>query len=196
MTDRNPPPDRVLEAARRSLRDAGLRGTTLERIAREAGLSRATLHRHGVTRDAVIDALTERAATAYREAMWPVMTGSGSTRERLELALDTLCAVAEEHLELLVGLSPLNDRIFHEEGEGEVLTRSPFTDPLERLLRDGDAEGSVRTLGPVEGATLLFNLVGQTYLHLRSGHRWSPDRARKATVDVALRGILVRPGEG
>jgi hypothetical protein len=35
-----------------------------------------------------------------------------------------------------------------------------FTEPLEKLLREGIADGSLRDVDPVETATVLFNLVG------------------------------------
>jgi len=56
-------------------------------------------------------------------------------------------------------------------GTGELLADALFTDPLKRLLRDGTAEGSLRRVDPVETATVLFNMAGWTYVHLRTGHR-------------------------
>jgi hypothetical protein len=70
-----------------------------------------------------------------------------------------------------------------------VLTRSPFTEPFERLLRDGAADGTLRRVEPTETATLIFNQVGWTYIHLRTGHRWRAERARAATVELALEGL-------
>jgi hypothetical protein len=42
---------------------------------------------------------------------------------------------------------------------------------------------------PEEIATVLFNLVGWTYIHLRIGYAWSPERARRAVIGTALHGI-------
>lgn len=164
----------LLDAAQRAFADRGHQRSTLERIAAEAGISRVTLHRRGVTKDALVAALAERAVDRYRRAMWPVLTGPGTNEERLESALTALCGVVEDNR------------------DGEVLTRGSFADPFERLLHDGAEDGSLRALDPREGATALVNLVGQTYLRLRTGHGWSPERARKATLDLALRGVLAR----
>ena len=181
--------ERLLGAGREALRKHGYANTTIERIAREAGLSRVTLHRRGVTKDLIVAALADRATEEYRAALWPVLTAPGDGRERLELALVALCESAEEHLELLVALNAQTDAVFHEPGP-EALTRSVFTEPLERLLRDGAADGSLRAVDPVEYATVLFNLVGWTYIHLRTGHRWSPERAQRSTLDVAMNGLV------
>lgn len=179
----------LLEAARSAFRQFGYHGATLERIATAAGLSRVTLHRRGVSKDALLAALADQATEDYRAALWPALTAPGTARERMQAALTALCGSAEDHLDLLVALRAQSDAVFHDEDE-EALTRSVFTEPLERLLRDGAADGSLRSdLDPVEGATVLFNLVGWTYIHLRTGHRWSPDRAAGATLDIALGGL-------
>lgn len=184
MTD-----ERLLDAARRAFAAHGYAGATVERIAAEAGLSRITLHRRGVTKDGLLAELVARATEDYRRAMWPALTGRRSGAERLEEALRALCATAEEHLSLLVALRAQADGVFHRD-EDEALTRSVFTEPLEKLLREGAADGSLRPVDPVETATVLFNLVGWTYVHLRTGHGWPPERALRGTLDPVLHGLL------
>jgi AcrR family transcriptional regulator len=180
----------LLDAGRRALARHGYRGATVERIAGEAGLSRMTLHRRGIGRDEILAALAERAAAEYREALWPALTSPGTGRERLESALAALCESAERNLEVLLALQAQADAVFHEEAGGEAVTRSAFTEPLERLLRDGAADGSLRGTDPAETATILFNAVGWTYLHMRSGHRWPAERARTAILDLVLHGLV------
>ena len=178
----------VAEAGRRVLARHGYHAATVERIAREAGVSRVTLHRHGVSKDAILAVLLERALDDYRAAMWPALTGSGTGADRLESALVALCEQAEANLELLLALRSRTDAVFHESGQ-EAMTRSVFTDPLKRLLQDGIADGSLRRLDPAELATVLFNLVGWTYIHLRTGHGWNTARARRNVLDIALNGV-------
>lgn len=185
--------ERVLDGALAALARHGWAALTLERIAAEAGISRVTLHRRGVTKEVLLARLAERAVEEYRAALWPALTSPGDAGERLEQALEALCEVAEANLALLLALGAASDAVFHEQGE-EVLTRGPFTEPLERLLRDGAADGTLRPGDPAERATVLFNLVGWTYVHLRSGHGWPPHRARAATLSVALDGVRSRPG--
>src|SRR3954470_18710707 len=131
------PDDTLLDAGRRAMRRWGYHGATVERIAEEAGVSRMTLHRRGVTKDTVLAELAARGIEAYRAAMWPALTAPGSAAERLRMALDALCDATEENLELLVALRAQTDAVFHEDDGGEAMTRDVFTGPLERLLRDG-----------------------------------------------------------
>lgn len=183
----------ILDGARRALDRYGWRETTLERIAEEAGLSRVTLHRRGLSKEVILGQLAARAEASYRERIWPAMTSGGNARQRLEMALETICDLAEENLNLLLALDgEANARVFHEPEEGEALTRNVFTEPLERLLRDGATDGTLRSVEPIEMATVLFNSVGWTYIHLRSGHRWSPQRARTSTLALILGGLAAR----
>jgi AcrR family transcriptional regulator len=184
------PDAHILAAARQTIERHGWHDATLERIAGEAGLSRMTLHRRGVTREAVLDALARGFEAEYRGAMWPALTAPGTARERLEQALDALCDICDANVELLVALGEsARWGIFHEPGEG-VLTRAVFTEPVERLLRDGAADGSLHPVDdPAETATILYNLVSHTYRHLRRGHGWSPERARRGVLSLALDGI-------
>lgn len=182
--------ERVIAAAEEALRKHGSQGLTAERVAELAGISRVTLHRRGWTRNSLLEALAGVAESRYRERLWPILTGPGTGFERLSESMGALCELAEESLNLLLALTAdMNASIFHEDSDTEALTRTPFTEPLERLLTDGIADRSVRRVDPVETATVLFNMVGWTYIHLRSGHGWSPERARRATLEPVLAGL-------
>ena len=185
-------PDAIVEGARRALELHGASGITLERIAAEAGVSRMTLHRRGVSKQDVLRELALRLEGEYRDAMWRALVSDGSARDRLRRALELECHVAEANLDLLDALSSgARDEIFHERG-GRRLTRPVFVEPLQRLLRDGAADGSIARVEVDETATVLFNLVGHTYRHLRAAHGWSATRARSSVVRLAMDGVAAR----
>jgi AcrR family transcriptional regulator len=178
----------LVNGARRAIEEHGASGATLERIAAAAGLSRMTLHRRGVSRAAILAALAERLEADYRTAMWPALVADvETTRDRLELALTAQCDVADANLGVLDALDDATrDAVFHQGS----LTREVFVEPLIRLFRDGGADGSLRVVeDPVEAATVVFNVVGHGYRHLRSGHGWTHERARDAVVRLALDGV-------
>jgi hypothetical protein len=108
------------------------------------------------------------------------------------LALSALCAVSERNLAVLPALAEdVHNEVWHEPGD-DALTRDEFTAPFRRLLEDGIADGSLAPHGDLdELATVLYNQVGWTYRHLRTGHRWAPERARSAVVELAVRGVAV-----
>jgi AcrR family transcriptional regulator len=181
--------DKLLEAARRALEEYGWRQATLERIAAEAGVSRMTLHRHGVSRNGILAELGRRLEDEYRAALWPALTAPGTARDRLGLALEALCDISDANQELIAALGDgPRDAIFHEPGD-DVLTKSVFTEPVERILRDGAVDGTLRQVDAQETATVLYNLVAHTYRHLRRFHGWSPERARAGLLPIALEGV-------
>jgi AcrR family transcriptional regulator len=185
-----PAPDEgLLEAGRRAFTKYGYAGATLDRIAEEAGVSRVTLHRRGVSKDAILTILGRRALDEYRESLWPALTAAGTGAERMRMAIEAICEMAERNLELLVALRSQSDALFHSEA-GAAEIRDDFAAPLARILRDGWSDGSLRSVDPDEIATVLFNLVGGTYVQLRTAHGWSARRARKGVVSVALDGVV------
>ncbi|MDO8209467.1 TetR/AcrR family transcriptional regulator [Conexibacter sp. CPCC 206217] len=182
----------ALRRARDAIEQCGWEAATMERLAAALGVSRMTLHRRGVRREHVLQALGELLQDDYRRALWPALTATGSGSERLRLALLGLCEVTEANLALLAAIdSAERDEIFHEGGDA-VLTHPVFTEPLQALLRDGVADGSL-TLAPDEQldevATVLFNLLSWTYRHLRLAHRWPPQRATEAVTRRVQRSV-------
>jgi AcrR family transcriptional regulator len=182
-------PPHIVDAARHVLAQDGLAAATLERISAAAGVSRMTLHRRGLSKNDILRAIAEQLEADYREAMWPALVSKGTGRERLRAALERLCDVTERNLALLAAMSAASrDAIYHESGPG-ALTRKVFVEPLERLLLDGAADGSLATLDAEATATVVFNIVGHTYTHLRIGHGWSPERARAGVIAVVMEGV-------
>jgi AcrR family transcriptional regulator len=187
---------KVVDAARFVLAEDGPAGATLERIAAAAGVSRMTLHRQGVTKADIVRALAQRFEQEHKQAMWRALVADGTAAQRLRLALELQCRLSEQNLAVLDALDgPIGAEIFHDPGP-EALTRSVFVDPLHRLLLDGAIDGSLRAGDPRETATVLYNAVGHTYRHLRSGHGWSPERARDGVLGLVMDGLVIGSRDG
>jgi AcrR family transcriptional regulator len=188
MTDRLEIPTHIVDAAQQVLAQDGLAAATLERISSAAGVSRMTLHRRGLSKDDIFRAIAQRLESDYRQAMWPALVAKGTGQERLHRALELLCEVTERNRALLGALSEsARERIYRAPGSTR-LTPRVFTEPLERLLLDGAADGSLRKTDAEHTATLLFNAVCHTYAHLRGGHGWSVRRAREGVIGIVMNG--------
>jgi AcrR family transcriptional regulator len=176
----------LLDAADRVLQRDGLRGLTLSSLAAEAQISRVTLHRRGTTIDDVIVAVLTRASDDLRTSLWPAVTGPGDAATRLVHGLEVLCDVAERHAAVLIAFfavpaRPIPDR-------PDRTTSFEFIELFERLLRDGEVDGTLDVDDARADATLLANTVCWSYLHMRHAHRWSARRARDRVVALAMAG--------
>ena len=168
------------------LAETGWDALTLDRVAERAGRGRVTLWRNGVTRESLLNGMLRKLAEDYRDAMLPILTASGSPRERLERTMDALCDVVDAHADVL----SVSDEMFHKAFEfGHVPVG--FLDPFIAPIRDARAAGQLRgTSKDADLADVMFNAVAWTYLHLRSRHRWSPKKARNLLFGTLLQGIL------
>jgi AcrR family transcriptional regulator len=179
-----------LQQLRDRLRDRDWREVTTEELARAAGLSRMTLHRRGLAKAGILAQLGALLEAEHREAAFAALVLRAPARIRLEQALRGMCKVNERYLGILDALGPAMAVVFHEPGDGPVMTRASFTEALRRIVEDGLADGTVGADDPEETATLLFNAVSHTYRHMRTGHRWPPDRAREQVVALVLDGVV------
>jgi AcrR family transcriptional regulator len=164
---------------------------SLEELARAAGISRMTLHRHGVGRDEILTALGELLASEHSQAALPALTSLAPAPQRLAMALRAKLEVDERYLGLMEALQHQLPAVYHEQGDGEVLTRGPFIDGIKRILQDGAVEGTLAAQDNLdEAATLIFNATGWTYREMRNGHRWPPQKARERVVELLMHGVM------
>jgi AcrR family transcriptional regulator len=97
---------RILEAAERLFAEHGVDGVSLEHVAGEAGVSKATLFRRFGDRQALFLALLDEHERELQEALLrgPPPLGPGAPpRERLVAFVDALLSLSLEHRELLLG---------------------------------------------------------------------------------------------
>jgi AcrR family transcriptional regulator len=184
--------EELIDAAADVLGRRGLGGLTISAVAEQAGCSRVTLHRNGVQRGALVAAVVARAAGDLRAELWPAVHDPASAADRLAEALHTLCRVVERHRRVLAALYHAPERP-HATAAGRT-TVFDFSEPFERLLRDGRHDGTLRAGDPAEDAELLVNLVTWTYIHLRLAHRWPAGRAADRVVGAALASHGTDPG--
>jgi AcrR family transcriptional regulator len=174
----------LLAATIAVLAETGWEGVTLERVAEQAGRSRVTLWRQGVTRDVLLAALLDDLADDFRAAMWPVLIAEGTGRDRLVKAMTVLCQVIDRHLALVLA----SDEVFHQGPPGTRVVN--YLDPFVRFARDGKADGTLRPEGKVDDmANLVFNSVAWTYVHMRGRHQWPRARARRLLIELVLGGV-------
>lgn len=154
-------------------------GSSLQDIADEACIGRATLHRYFPTRDELVRALAADAIGRTAEAI----------REG-----DLMRGPASEALRRLVGaLMPLGDRfhyLLHEpflESDPEIAEASErLFAPISELLRRGQEQGAFRAdLSVAWSATLFESTLYAAWLAIHKG-----DLAPNQATDVVMRTLI------
>lgn len=121
--------DRILDAARNLFLRNGLRGTTMEAIAREAGIAKPTLYAQFPDKNAVFVALVEQMLAAKIEAFEAGLEGDAPIEERVGAALAAEFAVIAT---TLAG-SPHADELFAAHRQGAELFRQSDERVVARL---------------------------------------------------------------
>ncbi|MGY1751959.1 TetR/AcrR family transcriptional regulator [Blastococcus sp. SYSU D01042] len=166
-------PDALLAGAAQllALRPAA----SMEEIAAAAGISRATLFRRFPSRAALVSALSERALTAYVDAVDRARPEEDAPVEALGRVLGELATLAPDH-GLLV-LQPLDEHV-----ERALLVRARTVDDrLTGLVRRGQERGDFRVDLPAE-----WVLTALTWLVVGAA-----DGLRLGTVAPAATGHLL-----
>lgn len=120
--------------------------------------------------DDYVVAVLRRASDDLRASLWPVLTAAGSAADRLDAAFAILCEVCDRHAGVMTAMYGVPART-QPDRPGRT-TSFEFIEPFERLLRDGNIDGSLRSDAPLPDATVTANAVAWTYLHMRQAHRW------------------------
>jgi AcrR family transcriptional regulator len=144
---------KILDAAQTLFVTQGFRGTTMEGIAKAAGMSKATLYSYANDKDAVFAAVADRLADHLQEAVDAALSGRGSVSARIEAALIAKHRIVDE----LVRRSPFAGDLFAEKDRTSQARFAALDHLIEErlatLLREnGQDESSAARL-----AALLFN---------------------------------------
>lgn len=98
---------RILSVALASFRERGYAGTTMRRIAEDAGLSLGAAYHHFESKQAIVAAYYELQLAAHEEAARPALAQARSLRERLGIILHTSLDVRGPDRKLMRELAPL-----------------------------------------------------------------------------------------
>src|SRR3712207_1963629 len=135
-------PERLAAAAADVL--ARRPGASMEEIAREAGVSRATLFRRFPSRAALVADLSDRAVAAYVQAPDRAEPEQGPAPAALRRVLEALVALAPTYGLLMV--QPLTDTV-----ETALLEQARTADDrLRALVRRGQEAGAFRVDLPAD----------------------------------------------
>jgi AcrR family transcriptional regulator len=184
----------LLAAAARRFVAVGLRKTTMEDIAREAGAGKATLYRHFANKDALIDALLEREAARLDRSLRAAAAERSDAAQRIEAAFVVGVRFFVDHPVMTKG---------RDEEPGILLPRITANGgPLVRrgmqlftaLIEEGIAADELRRVDPAAAAEVIMRLILSYFsfppMHVRVD---DPEQASAFAHALVAGGLRSRP---
>ena len=158
---------RALDAAHRQMLRWGIRRLTMEDVAREAGIGRATLYRRFATRDELVGAVLAREA---RRALEAIALGLPELRTAEDRLVEAFARAVE-----LAGTHPLPARLLELEPDtllphatvGATAVLGMARDLVATLLAEGQATGELRPFDTVLEAEAIVRLAPLAAAHAR-----------------------------
>lgn len=148
-----------LYGAAELIAERGLDGTKIEDIAEATGIPKATIYYHLDGKNAVLEFLLTDLLDMIAGAVGVAVSSAEDARTRLEAATAAQLGVMLEHPFLcraLVGDLGRATRL----PDLAVALRSAFYEPIEKLLADGVADGSLRQVAdPAAVAMSVFGAI-------------------------------------
>jgi AcrR family transcriptional regulator len=120
----------ILDAAQALILKHGLRGTSMEAIARTAAIAKPTLYAYFPDKSAVFAALLDRLIGAWRAEFLSALRGDGDVVHRIAAALTAKHKAARRFLEG----SPHADELYEEHDRGGAAQFAAFDAELAALI--------------------------------------------------------------
>lgn len=184
----------VLDAAAARFSRFGPRKTTMEEIARAAGLSRATVYAHFGSKDALYAALLDRITDDFVRRVEDCLEGPGGARQKLRRMVEITREVyAGSPLLLHAVRGDEEMRIDGVAAEAMGRHEERVMALLTRVLQQGVAAGAIRALDPRATAYLMYHLGNLLVVREVSGQGDFPFRKILDVMDDLINHGLAKP---
>lgn len=151
---------RIVEAMRESVAEVGISGSTFERVARKAGVSRGLLHYYFGTKERLLVDVIRRDTEIRVETLGSALREAGSVEEVIVAFFSIFQRTLQTEVGYVYMVSELfvagrdNEEILRELGNLYGTARTEFAE----ILRDKERQGVVKLRYPAEDVlTYLFS---------------------------------------
>jgi AcrR family transcriptional regulator len=182
----------IEDVASALFQDRGYAATSVRDIARGLDLQGASLYSHVTSKEEVLWAIVERAATAFETAADDALARAPSGDPRGRLA-----AVIRAHVGVLTA-DPREATVFEREWrhlaeprrDAILARRKGYEARVRSLIADGVAAGEFGLVDPTIAATFLLTALNGISVWYRPDGPLSPTQIADAYVDLGLRALL------
>jgi AcrR family transcriptional regulator len=179
-----------LYAAAGLIAERGLDDTKIEDIAEATGIPKATLYYYFPGKQEILAFLLADMLTLMADEVAVAADQPGTARERLTAVVNAQLRVMTQHPEACQALVGDLGRAGRLPDIADAIINA-FHQPVEQLLKDGAADGSLRPVeDPSAAASTVFGAVTMTGLaYLIRSEIAAPDAVAAGVVDVLLTGL-------
>lgn len=176
--------EHLLEVAAQRFAHTGYHQTTLEEIAHQAGVAKASMYRYFESKQELLARIFIKVAGAFARGIEPLVAAPVPVEEKLRRAVQDLLRAIGENVALFT--------VFYSEEadlpaklRAEVLeVRQRFIAHLESILREGMAQGVFREMNARLVVYAIMGMCGWL-------HKWySPGEARLEDVATTFVGLI------
>jgi AcrR family transcriptional regulator len=182
----------ILRTAAQLFATHGYEATSLDMIADQLGMHKATLYHYVDSKESILYQCLVKSFGNLDEVMQNMEDRSVPVLERLRLFARAL-AVAQNNdfgrCQVLVGARPLD---MAPGGEIRKFQRR-LDDTVRALVTEGIADGSIRPCDPALFSALLFGAMNWVPRWFRSDGKYSVEQVADAFVDMMVNGIATVP---
>ena len=176
--------EHLLDVAAKRFASMGYRQTTLEEIARHAGIAKASMYRYFENKQELLAKIFVKVATTFTTSLQPILATALPPEEKLRRAVQHLLRTIGENVSFFT--------VFYSEEadlpsklRAEVMkTRQRLAANLESILQEGMEHGSFR---PLDAKLIVYAIMGMCgWLH-----KWyRTEEARLEDVTTAFVGLI------
>jgi TetR/AcrR family transcriptional regulator, cholesterol catabolism regulator len=169
----------------------GYAATSVRDIARALDIQGASLYAHVASKEDLLWAIVDRAATEFEKAADRATAETPSAD-----AVERLAALVEAHVEVVTA-DPERASVFVTEWRhlsadrraAIAVRRDAYEARFRETIADGVAIGAFRATDPAIGATFILTALNGIATWFRPDGRLSPDRIADHYVELALRSL-------
>jgi len=173
----------ILEAAVRAFARAGLRGTTMQDIAREAGYTAASLYTYFKSKQEIIDAMVTHLTDEYIQVFDQAMPVGLTFRQKFELVLQRQLEIIDKNHNIFVGfLSDHSNESMCSADETGRSFHDNFERRIQRLAEWLKKHAEPEDIGGYDPVVVARMLFGMAFGLL---HRWGSEDKQEPFLSYA-----------
>jgi len=185
----------ILTAAMDLISKHGFSGTTLDKVAAEAGLSKGSIFWHFNNKENLFRAVIDAIRSVLFEGLMIGVQEELSTRERVELLLDNYCALIETDCSRCIDLTVLIIEMVETNPDLAEELRDLFADLADTIaltLEAGKGRGEIADSMDVQmtAYTIVGNLQGMTVQYYLNRNKLKYNKLMEAYKGLVLKGLL------